>query len=215
MTRAAEAVNSAERAVELIPIERDGSRGPDWEVNLAEVMVRLGDLDRAVQSWIASSSGPRPSPSGCSRWTPSGHLTGSRWLPATSGATSPVRLSLPILCFLLYSVHENYTPYSRTETAILPGDRAPAHSQPVRSNRDARVPRYVHVRGGGLLTRRNPRSRRDRTFDRGTDGYDEAATVRRAAAGMARSSGARVGGRTRHGHRPYGILARIDRKSVV
>jgi serine/threonine-protein kinase len=48
LQRPREALRSAERAVELVPISKDAFDGPDWVANLARVHVMIGDHDAAL-----------------------------------------------------------------------------------------------------------------------------------------------------------------------
>jgi serine/threonine-protein kinase len=44
-----EAVRQAERAVELLPVARDALDGPDYVYLLAEVLIMVGEHDRAIE----------------------------------------------------------------------------------------------------------------------------------------------------------------------
>ena len=55
-----EAVRSAQRAVELLPISRDAMEGPAYVVNLAETYASFGEVEAAVEQFDLYLSVPAP-----------------------------------------------------------------------------------------------------------------------------------------------------------
>ena len=56
--RSGDAIRSARRAMELLPVSRDALDGPEWVYNLAGIYLMLGDIDKAVACYDAALSIP-------------------------------------------------------------------------------------------------------------------------------------------------------------